>query len=46
MDAGAAVTIISEEQSRRLQPRGQVSNSAVVLRMYTSKITLVLGRYS
>ena len=37
VDTGAAVTIVSEEQFRRLQPRGQVSSSAVVLRTYTSR---------
>ena len=38
VDTGAAVTIVSEEEFRRLQPRGQVSSSAVVLRTYTSEI--------
>ena len=46
VDTGAAVTIVSEERFRRLQPRGQVSSSAVVLRTHTSEINLCWGRYS
>ena len=43
VDTGAAVTIVSEQQFRRLLPQGQVSKSTVVLRTYTSAIILMLG---
>ena len=43
VDTGAAVTIVSEQQFRRLLPQGQVSKSTVVLRTYTSEVIPMLG---
>ena len=43
VDTGAAVTIVSEQQFKRLLPQVQVSKSTVILRTYTSEIIPMLG---
>ena len=43
VDTGAAVTVVSEQQFRRLLPQGQVSKSTVVLCTYASEIICMLG---